>query len=245
MSLAVLIQRYYPDMERIQKVIAASGHFSRREAEALIEKGKVTLNGKKVTEMGVKCDPHKDVLKVNGQLIIAKPEHQYVLFYKPRKCIVTRNDPEERKTIYDFMPKKFHHLKPVGRLDYDSEGLMLLTNDGELMNKLTHPRAHIAKEYEVKMTPIPSPSQLARFEKGIMLDGRKTLPVEAEIIETNAQSAWVKLVLREGRNRQIRRMCEAVGITVKTLVRTKVGPFEVKGLKRGECRLLPMKNIIL
>ncbi len=234
-----------PNLQRLQKVIAASGHYSRREAEDLITRGLVSVNGKRVTEMGVKCDPLRDAVKVQGRLVASQVKPEYVLFHKPKKCLVTRDDPEGRKTIYDFLPRKYHHLKSVGRLDYDSEGLLLLTNDGELMNKLTHPRAHVAKEYEVKVSPIPTEAKLARLKKGMILDGRKTLPLEASFIEVGDQSAWIKMVLQEGRNRQIRRMCEMVGLTVKKLIRTRVGPFELKGIKRGELRVVPISKVIV
>lgn len=224
--------------ERIQKIIANAGVCSRRKAEELIVEGKVIVNGKRITELGYAVEPNGAKISVSGKLIHVKPVAVTILFHKPRKTMVTKNDPEERKTIYDYIPKKYHHLNPVGRLDYDSEGLLILTNDGDLAQRLTHPKFHIAKTYEVKVHPHPTPDQMQKLRDGVYIDGRKTIPAHVVLQEDNPKSSWIKLVIKEGRNRQIRRMCERVGLTVKTLVRTKIGDLTVKGIPYGKWNLL-------
>ncbi len=223
-------------LERLQKFIASQGKYSRRQAEELIAQGKVRVDGKKVTEMGIKVDPIKSVVMIGSRRVSRPVNFQYLILHKPRRCVVTRDDPEGRKTIYDYLPPKFHHLKPVGRLDFDSEGLLLLTNDGELANKMSHPRHHISKIYEFKVQPKPTERQLQRLRNGIRLEGRKTLATDVEVTDENPKTAWIKMTLREGRNRQIRRMCEEVGLAVKTLIRTKMGPFDLTGIAYGKYR---------
>ncbi len=224
-------------MERLQKIIAQSGVYSRRKAEELIAQGKVIVDGKKITTLGTKVTGHERIV-VSGKPIHVGRQHEYVVFYKPRKCMVTRDDPEGRTTIYDLLPKVLAHLKPVGRLDYDTEGLLLLTNDGEIAARLTHPRFHIEKIYEVKVTPKPNERQLDRLRLGIMLDGRKTLPAKIEVFDDNPKSTWIRITLKEGRNRQIRRMCEDIGLTVKTLIRTHFGPLDLKAISVGKWKSL-------
>lgn len=219
--------------ERLQKIIAKSGICSRRQAEELILLGKVLVNGKRVTEMGVKADPNKDKIKVKGKLINPHKDLMYLIYHKPKKCIVTKSDPEGRITIYDLLPKKYHHLNPVGRLDFNSEGLLLLTNDGDLAQKISHPRHKLNKIYQVKVQGQIKPHQLKKMKDGIIIDGKKTMPCDIEIFRENQNSTWFKIVLQEGRNRQIRKMCEAVGLTVKTLVRTHLGPLNLKGITYG------------
>lgn len=221
-------------IERLQKVIAHSGFYSRRQAEELISKGEVWVNGKKVTQLGTKVDPLTAHIKVKGKLVTRPQKKSYYLFYKPRKSVVTRNDPEERLTVYDFIPKKLHFLKPVGRLDFDSEGLMILTNDGDFANQITHPRYHLEKVYRVKISCHPAEHQLERLRKGVVLDDRMTLPAKIEVLKENKQTVWLEVTLKEGRNRQIRRMCEVVGLTVKSLIRVQIGPYKVGELKPGE-----------
>lgn len=219
--------------------MARAGLYSRRQAEELIAQGKVFVDGKKVTVLGTKVDAHVAKIRVKGKPLVSSPTFIYALFHKPKECVVTRSDPEGRNTIYDFLPAQMKNLKPVGRLDYHSEGLLMLTNDGELANKLTHPRFHMNKVYEVKVQPKPAPRQLDRLRAGIMLDGRRTLPTEVSIVRENPETTWIEMKLEEGRNRQIRRMCEKVNLTVKTLVRTQMGPFKLKGIPYGKWIFLP------
>ncbi|MBI4411726.1 MAG: rRNA pseudouridine synthase [Deltaproteobacteria bacterium] len=237
-------------LERLQKIIARSGHYSRRHAEELIAQGKVIVDGKKITVLGTKVDADSSRITVGGKPVIAHPAYHYVLLHKPRRCMVTRDDPEGRKTVYDYLPRQFGILKPVGRLDYDSEGLLLLTNDGSLAQKLSHPQFHVRKTYEVKVQPRPTPRQIERLIHGVMLDdgqpgsGRRASVLLAEIVQENPKSVWLKIELEEGRNRQIRRMCEKVGLTVRTLVRTSYGPFKLKNIPYGGWRLLSRKEIV-
>lgn len=221
-------------LERLQKIIARSGLYSRRQAEELIRQGKVFVNGKKITELGFKADPTCSTIAVLGKKINLRSPRKYVLFHKPRQVMVTRDDPEGRKTIYDFLPGSLKILKPVGRLDYHSEGLLLLTNDGALAYQLTHPRHEIRKVYEVKVLGKVSPRQLDRLRQGILLDGFRTKPAEVAIVNENPKSTWLKMVLYEGRNRQIRRMCDKVNLTIKTLVRTEFGPYRLSGISLGK-----------
>lgn len=225
-------------LERLQKVIARSGVLSRRQAEELIAQGKVIVNGKKITVLGTKVDANTARITVRGKPISSKVSFHYLLIHKPKKCMVTRHDPQERKTVYDLIPKKWQHLKPVGRLDHDSEGLLLLTNDGELAQKLAHPQYHIRKIYEIKVDSHPGPRQLERLRKGILLDGIRTQPAEVKLLRQNPKSTWLEIELQEGRNRQIRRMCEKVNLNVKTLIRKKYGPFKLSGIPYGKWKLL-------
>lgn len=230
--------------ERLQKVIARSGVVSRRKAEELIRRGEVFVDGKRVTVLGTRIDPEKNRVVVSGKPLRVDRQRIFLLFHKPRKCLVTKFDPEGRKTVYDLIPEKYAHLKPVGRLDYDSEGLILLTNDGEAAHRMAHPRNELNKVYEVKVTPRPGPRQLQRLKGGMVLDGRKTRPAEVEILRENPKSTWLKMTLHEGRNRQIRRMCEKVNLTVKTLIRKEIGPFKITGLEVGGWYEVPGEGVV-
>ena len=231
-------------MERLQKIIARSGRYSRRQAEESIAQGKVIVDGKRITKLGTKVDAASARITVNGKPIHSNPTFKYILFHKPRRCMVTRDDPDGRKTVYDYLPREFAILKPVGRLDYDSEGLLLLTNDGALAQKLSHPQFHVRKTYEVKVQPRPMPRQIQRLMHGIILDNRRTRPLAVAVVCENPKSVWLKIELEEGRNRQIRRMCEKVGLTVRTLVRISYGPFKLSGIPYGRWRLLNHKEIV-
>ncbi|MCP5464346.1 MAG: rRNA pseudouridine synthase [Deltaproteobacteria bacterium] len=157
--------------------------------------------------------------------------------------IVSRSDPEERKTIYDLLPKKYHTFRNVGRLDYQSQGALLLTNDGDLINKLTHPKHHVEKVYHIKLSSHPDEKQLQRLARGVILDGVRTLPASMKLVEKSMTSAILEMVLTEGRNRQVRRMCEAVGLTVKELRRVSIGPVKLGKLRSGAYRLLTSREI--
>lgn len=230
--------------ERIQKVLAQGGEYSRRQIEKYIEERLVKVNGIVVTAQGMKVDPQTDRIQVKGKAFRYHHEERVVvLMNKPKQVIVSRYDPEDRATVYEYLPKAFHHLKPVGRLDFNSQGLILLTNDGDLILKLTHPRYHISKVYHVKLSSHPEEGQLKVLRQGIILDGERTMPPDIKILEKNRTSTVLQMTLHEGKNRQIRRMCEAVGLTVKELKRVSIGKLQLKQLRAGRYRLLTEKEI--
>ncbi len=230
--------------ERLQKLLSAAGVASRRAAETMILEGRVTLNGRVVTELGTKADLATDHVKVDGKLLRLPSVHRYVLMNKPRGVVVTRDDPEGRPTVFALLRNRVgERVVAVGRLDTDSEGLLLLTNDGALVQKLTHPSGGCRKEYEVKVSGIPTPAQLDRLRRGITLDdGVRTAPAAMEVVETTPErngaggNAWLRVILGEGRSRQIRRMFAAVGHPVSKLRRVAIGPIRDKALKPGGFR---------
>jgi 23S rRNA pseudouridine2605 synthase len=233
--------------ERIQKVISKTGVFSRRAVEKLIDDKKIKINGVIVTTKGIKIDPAKDRIQIDGKAFKINTEEEFVaiLLNKPRQVMVTRNDPEERKCVFDLLPEEMAHLKPVGRLDYYTQGAIILTNDGEFIMHLTHPRYHLEKVYELKTTNDVTDKQINRLRKGIVLDGVRTLPSQIRVMRRNKSSTILEFVLVEGKNRQIRRMCQTVGISVKELKRVSIGPVELRGLKSGGFRRLTLKELRL
>lgn len=225
-------------MERLQKAIAKSGVTSRRKAEKLIEAGQVEVNGKVVRELGTKVAP-KDEIKVDG-IPIEKEPPVYILFYKPRGVISSVSDDKNRKTVTDFFEEYTERLYPVGRLDYDTSGILLMTNDGDFTNTILHPSHQINKEYVVRTKGIPSRERLKLFKKGIHSDGEilKATHVKIMSINKKKQIAIVKVVLHQGKNRQIRRMFEAIGTPVQKLKREKFGFLTLDGLTAGDYREL-------
>lgn len=230
-------------MERLQKVLAHSGVASRRKAEELIAQGRVSVNGKFVKEMGVKVG-RNDKIEVNG-VPIYQEEYVYYLFYKPRGVISAVSDDKERKVVTDYFTHVSERIYPVGRLDYDTSGLLLLTNDGDFSQKLTHPSHEIEKTYVAKVKGVPMPHDLRPLTKGIMLEGRKTAPARYDILSTDnkAGTAIVQLVIHEGRNRQVRNMLEAVGFPVMKLKRELYGNLDLAGLRPGDYRQLSKKEV--
>ena len=226
-------------MIRLQKILSQAGVASRRAAEKLIADGRVTVNGRTVTEMGVKADPAADDVRVDGRRVKAPERLRYILIYKPKGYVTTRSDPQRRRTVMDLLDVR-DYVYPVGRLDYDSEGLLLLTNDGDLAARLTHPRHGVERTYEARVAGTPDEEALTRLRKGIPLDGHRTLPATVVLVPPRRrdEDAVLLLTIREGRNRQVRRMCEAVGHPVQTLKRTKVGPISDRRLKPAEWREL-------
>lgn len=237
--------------ERLQKLMAAAGIASRRAAEEMILEGRVTVNGQKVKELGAKADLAKDHVKVDGKLLRISEKRRYILVNKPRGIVVTADDPQERDTVYSILKGRVgERVVPVGRLDADSEGLLILTDDGTLVHKLAHPSGGCKKEYEVKVSGIPSPDKLAKLSRGVTLDdGVKTAPCEMELVETTPErdgaggNAWLKVVLGEGRSRQIRRMFASVGHPVSKLRRVAIGPIRDRALKPGEFRDLSPEEV--
>lgn len=222
--------------QRLQKVLARAGICSRRKAEAVIAAGRVTVNGVVVRELGAKVDPGRDDVAVDG-LPIDDEHKEYWVLHKPVGVITTADDPWGRPTALELVPTDAR-VYPVGRLDADSSGLLLLTNDGELAFRLTHPRFEHEKEYRVLVAGRPDAGDLRRLRRGIALDGRPTAPAEIDIQDTTAEGTTLRIVLREGRKRQIRRMMDAVHHPVLRLRRVRVGPIELGALVEGQARRL-------
>jgi 23S rRNA pseudouridine2605 synthase len=225
-------------MERLQKVIARAGVASRRKAEELIKQGRVKVNGKVVTELGLKVSS-SDQVEVN-EIPIEKEEAVYFLLYKPRGVISSVHDEKGRKVVIDFFPGLKERVYPIGRLDYDTSGLLLLTNDGEFANLLMHPRNEIEKVYIAKIKGIPLKENLRKLETGIRLEDGKTAPAKVKMLSADKkkQTAIVEIIIHEGRNRQVRRMFEAIGHEVMKLKRERYGFLTLNGLKPGEAREL-------
>lgn len=228
---------------RLQKYLAQAGLASRREAERLISAGRVWVNGKPVTTLGTTVDPSRDQIKLDGKLARPPRSWTYVLLNKPVGYLVTREDTHDRKTVYDLLPPKLRHLHPVGRLDNPSCGLLLLTDDGALTQRLLHPKHKVLKRYAVKVKGAVTPSVLKRLREGIVLEEGKTQPAEVEVMEPLQEGAWLEFRLKEGKNRQIRRMAEAVGLRVTSLERTHLGGLQISGLKPGMWRLLSTSEL--
>ncbi len=227
-----------PGSLRLQKAIAQAGLASRRAAEELIRQGRVLVNDQRVTTPGHCIDPQRDVVKVNGKPMGMKEKNVYVLLHKPRFCITSARDPQGRKTVFHHVQRRDVRLFPVGRLDYDAEGVLILTNDGELANRLQHPRYEVSKTYEVKVEGHPSPSSLFRLRKGVALEEGTTAPAAVTVVRQLPGAAWLRMVLHQGWNRQIKRMGEAVGHPVLRIKRVKYGPLTLGGLSPGEHREL-------
>ena len=255
--------------QRLQKILSQAGVASRRAAERLIAEGRVTLNGATVHEMGTKADADADDIRVDGRRLSSPERKRYILLNKPAGYVSTRADPQRRRTVIDLLHGVREYIYPVGRLDYDTEGLLLLTNDGDLAARLTHPRHGVERSYEARVAGMPDEEALRRLREGIPLDGRRTLPAEATLLNARRGRAGgsedpplrkrgqtgvgrsrdlpsrkhatereglIQITIREGRNRQVRRMCEAVGHPVRELTRTRIGPLTDRRLKPGMWR---------
>jgi pseudouridine synthase len=230
--------------ERLQKLIAHAGLASRRKAEELIEEGQVTVNGR-VAGLGDKADPSVDDIRVGGRRLKADERHRYVILNKRRGVVSTTDDPEGRPTVSQAVEEHFkERLYPVGRLDIDSDGLVLMTNDGELANKLTHPRYGCEKTYKVLVEGRPSEITLERWRKGIYLEGEQTAPCKIKVLDAGRHETWLRVVMREGKNRQIRRVGEVLGHPVTRLTRTHIGSVELGDLKPGHFRELSSAEVL-
>lgn len=230
-------------MERLQKVIAHAGVASRRKAEEMILEGKVKVNGKVVKELGVKVS-NSDTVEVGG-IPLEKEQPVYFLFYKPRGIISSVTDDKGRKTVTDYFPEIKERIYPVGRLDYETSGILLLTNDGEFANLLMHPRNEIEKEYIAKVKGIPLRENLKALEKGIVLEDGKTAPARTKVISFDKKkgTSIVQLTIHEGKNRQVRRMFEAIGNPVVKLRRERYGFLDLRGLQAGDARELTAHEV--
>jgi 23S rRNA pseudouridine2605 synthase len=233
--------------QRLQKLIASAGIASRRHAEELITAGQVSVNGKTVTELGAKADPATDHIKVKGRLInplLAQHENIYVLLNKPRGYLTSMSDPEGRPLVTDLLPGSLGRLHPVGRLDFNTEGLLLLTNDGDFTNRITAAKSRIPKVYKVKVKGMPTEKAVERLRRGIAIDDdERTARAGVRKLRESKTNSWYEVVLHEGRNQQVRRMFDAIGHSVIKLVRTRIGDLEEKHLKPGSWRRLTEKEV--
>ncbi len=227
---------------RLQKIISERGVASRRKAEELIEQGKVKVNGR-VAKLGDKADDRKDVISVCGKKLEKAEMPVYLMLNKPRGYVTTLKDEQGRKCVADLVETTGARIYPVGRLDRDSEGLLLMTNDGDFANAITHPSRHLPKYYRVTLRGQISEEQLEIFSKGIVIDGRRTAPAEVVIVLSQPERTVIEVILREGRNRQIRRTCEAAGLEVIRLRRTAIGPVRMGMLKIGDWRHLTPEEV--
>jgi pseudouridine synthase len=229
---------------RLNKYLAQAGVASRREADRMILEGRVSLNGITVESLGILVDTGVDKVEVDGKKIKSKNgPHLYLLLNKPPGYLATVKDPFQRPIVMDLLPSFKKRIYPVGRLDLNSEGLLLLTNDGDLANRLMHPRYKVTKEYLVRVKPKPTASILERLEKGVYLDGKKTAPARIHVLSTKKRETHIKVELFEGRKRELRRMFEAVGHSVMALKRIRFGSLSLGGLKKGQWRHLSQKEL--
>lgn len=226
-------------MERLNKYLASTGAASRRGADKLIEEGRVKVNGKVIKELGSSINEKNDTVMVDDNIVKPVKDYAYILFYKPKGCITTSSDEKGRKTIYDYLQDlNVSHLIPVGRLDYDTEGMLIMTNDGDLAYKLTHPSYEIPKTYLVKVDGEMPEHKLAQLRKGVLVDGEKTKRCKVKLLEYKDGESKLQVTITEGKNRQIRKMFEAVEREVKFLKRIAVGELRLGGLPRGGYRYL-------
>jgi pseudouridine synthase len=234
-------------MERLQKIIARAGLASRREAERWITEGRVSVNGTVVRKLGSQADPRSDSIRVDGKRIKPPTANLYYAFHKPPGVITTLNDPENRPDLTPYLAGlgEKRRLFPVGRLDYNTTGLLLLTTDGDLALRLAHPRFGVKKVYHAKLSACPTQEGLAQLKKGIRLDDGMAAPARARIIERLKRNAWVEIEVQEGRKREVRRIFEALGYFVEKLIRVRVGPIVLGALPQGDLRPLTPLEIDL
>jgi 23S rRNA pseudouridine2605 synthase len=225
-------------VERLQKLLSMAGVASRRLSEDLIRQGRVTVNGSVVTQLGTKANLERDEVRVDGRRVRARQRMRYILPNKPRGYVTTRRDPQGRPTVMDLLKSVHEYIYPVGRLDYDSEGLLLLTNDGELAAQLTHPRHEVERVYEARIRGVPDAHALDRLARGVVIEGRRTAPARVELVESREDQSVVEIALHEGRQRQVRNMFEAVAHPVIRLRRVRLGPIADENLTTGYWREL-------
>lgn len=235
--------------ERLQKLIAAAGITSRRKAEELILNGEVVVNGQVVTELGCKADPERDFIKVGGKLINSKlksTQKQYVLLNKPKGYLSSRSDPKNRPLVTDLLAPNLRHLHPVGRLDFNTEGIILLTNDGVFTKAITTASEHVPKVYEVKVKGEVTEAALEKLRTGVVIEGRRTAPAVIRRLDVSeAGNAWYEVTLFEGRNNQIRKMFDLTGHSVVKLRRVRIGHLTDRGLAVGSYRMLTPEEVAL
>jgi 23S rRNA pseudouridine2605 synthase len=234
-------------VERLQKLLSLAGIASRRASEELIIQGRVEVNGEVVKTLGTKADPASDTIKVDGRRLRFDIRLRYIVLNKPKSVVTTRNDPQRRRTVIDLLKGVREYVYPVGRLDYDSEGLLLLTSDGDLAARLTHPRHEVERVYEAVVVGSPSEEALEKLRRGIFLDGARTAPAQirrgGKPGKGRHELTTLVITLREGRNRQVRRMCAAIGHPVRKLTRTRMGPVSLGDLRPGHWRDLGPQEV--
>jgi 23S rRNA pseudouridine2605 synthase len=239
-------QRKAPDdLIRLNKFLADCGIASRRKADGLIAGGAVQVNGKTVYELGVRVHPTRDRVTVRGKPVQAAGQRVYIAFYKPENVLTSMADPEGRPTVKDFVEELPMRVFPVGRLDWDTEGLLLLTNDGDFAQKISHPRTAIPKTYLAKLNGTPTAGQLEKLRRGVTIPGGRASALSAERVTLGKSEkySWVKIVITEGRNRQVRKMFEKIGFDVKKLKRTGIGQLELGPLRKGQYLFLGARGI--
>jgi len=230
-------------VERLQKIIAQAGIASRREAEKMISAGRVSVNNVVVREMGIQADVGKDSIRVDGKLIYPEPDKIYIMLNKPPEYVTTLRDPQGRPTVADLLSSVTVRFFPVGRLDYDSEGMILLTNDGDFAQRILHPRFRVPKVYQVKIKGRLSTAELNMLREGIKLEDGIFLPEDVRMALVNNKSSWLVITLREGRNRVIRRALSSLNHDVVRLIRTRIGNLELGSLKTGGYRFLKKSEV--
>lgn len=231
------------ETERLQKFLARAGVASRRTSEELITGGKVKVNGQIVREMGIKVNPEKDLVEVNGKKVEVEAKKVYILLNKPAGYVTTVRDPQKRPKVVDLLKDVEERVYPVGRLDFETEGLLLLTNDGDLTYKLTHPKHEIGKTYHALVKGFPDADKIKRFQKGLRLADGITAPAKIKVIKKGKGATLLEIVIFEGRNRQIRRMCETIGHPVLELKRVAMDFLTLEGVETGKFRYLNEKEI--
>ena len=231
---------------RLQKIMSAAGVASRRAAEKLIAEGRVTVNGAAVTELGSKADPEVDDIRVDERRVKRPQRQRYLLLNKPRGYVTTRSDPEKRRTVLDLLKGVREYVYPVGRLDFDTEGLLILTNDGELAAMLTHPRHEVDRVYEAEVLGVPDSHDVERLSKGVVIERRRTRPAQVELLPSRrpqTETSMLRITIHEGRSRQVRNMCDAIGHPVRTLRRVRIGPIADRTLRLGAFRELTPEEV--
>jgi 23S rRNA pseudouridine2605 synthase len=230
---------------RVQKFLSKAGICSRRKAEEWMAAGRVAINGEVCRELGTRVDPDKDRIEVDGKAVQLPDSYVYLLMNKPIHMITSLEDPEERPVVVDLLPENMPRVWPVGRLDWDSEGLLLFTNDGKLTNLLTHPSHEVSKTYAVKVRGLldARAEVLTTLREGIQLEDGMTAPAQVKVTRDNGRNTWLEVVLQEGRNRQIRRMFEAIGYPVMKLRRIAIGPITIEGIASGKYRSMTHSEV--